>query len=255
MPSVYHLLARQIPAHIQQAHPVFCKFIEYYYRWLQTRGFVSLSDLQNIDSVTNSITIKDSTVDPIKYLHHTISNGSAKAEVVGVDQDRLIIRYLTSDAKFALDDNIHIRANSEDKYTDDQYNNLDRATISQVETLPSAFIDHFSKMLDSDQIFGTHTSNIATILRNVRSLYKAKGSERALKYLIKATKNIDVEIKYPWDNVLRLSDGRWNQKFCITVATDPNYWHYVPLQIDHIRLMYDEEDDYGNQKYKDFAVG
>lgn len=255
MPSVYHLLARQIPAHIQQAHPVFCKFIEYYYRWLQTRGFVSLSDLQNIDSVTNSITIKDSTVDPIKYLHHTISNGSAKAEVVGVDQDRLIIRYLTSDAKFALDDNIHIRANSEDKYTDDQYNNLDRATISQVETLPSAFIDHFSKMLDSDQIFGTHTPNIATILRNVRSLYKAKGSERALKYLIKATKNIDVEIKYPWDNVLRLSDGRWNQKFCITVATDPNYWHYVPLQIDHIRLMYDEEDDYGNQKYKDFAVG
>lgn len=255
MPSIYHLLARQIPAHIQQAHPVFCKFIEYYYRWLQTRGFVTLADLQNIDSVTNSITIKDSTVDPINYLHHTISNGSAKAEVVGVDQDRLIIRYLTADAKFALDDNIHIRANSEDKYTDDQYNNLDRATISQVETLPSAFIDHFSKMLDSDQIFGTHTSNIATILRNVRSLYKTKGSERALKYLIKATKNIDVEVKYPWDNVLRLSDGRWNQKFCITVATDSKYWHYLPLQIDHIRLMYDEEDDYGNQKYKDFAVG
>ena len=255
MPSVYHLLARQIPAHIQQAHPVFCNFIEFYFRWLQTRGFVTLADLQNIDSVTNSITIKDSTVDPINYLHHTISNGSAKAEVVGVDQDRLIIRYLTADAKFALDDNIHIRANSEDKYTDEQYNNLDRATISQVETLPSAFIDHFSKMLDSDQIFGTHTPNIATILRNVRSLYKTKGSERALKYLIKATKNIDVEIKYPWDNVLRLSDGRWNQKFCITVTTDPKYWHYLPLQIDHIRLMYDEEDDSGKQKYKDFAVG
>ena len=48
MPSVYHLLARQIPAHIQQAHPVFCKFIEYYYRWLQTRGFVSLSDLKTL---------------------------------------------------------------------------------------------------------------------------------------------------------------------------------------------------------------
>ena len=254
MPSIYHLLARQIPSHIQQSYPVFCKFIEYYYRWLQTRGFVTLADIQNIDSVTRSITIKDSTLDPLKYLHHTISNGKAIAEVVGVDHDQLIIRYLTADAQFSLDDQIHVRANSRDEYTDDQYNNLDRATISQVETLPSAFIEHFSKMLDSDQIFGTHTPNIATILRNVRSLYKAKGSERALKYLIKATKNLDIEVKYPWDNVLRLSDGKWNQQYCITVASDPRYWHYLPLQVDHIRFMLTDVDNYGRQKYQDFAI-
>lgn len=254
MPSIYHLLSRQIPAHVQQAYPVFCKFIEYYYRWLQTRGFVSLADIQNIDSETNSITIKDSTTDPENYLHHTISNGSAVAEVVGIQDDRLIVRYLTDDAKFELDDRIHIRGNSNDQYTDEQFNKLDRAVISQVETLPSAFIDHFSNMLDSDHIFGTHTPNIATILRNVRSLYKAKGSDRAMKYLIKATKNIDVDIKYPWDNVLRLSDGKWNQQYCVTVASDPRYWHYLPLQIDHLRFMSTAVDNYGQQKFKDFAI-
>ena len=52
MASVYHLLSRQIPAHIQQQYPIFCKFIEYYYRWLQTRGFVSLADVTNTGSTS-----------------------------------------------------------------------------------------------------------------------------------------------------------------------------------------------------------
>lgn len=254
MPSVYHLLARQIPAHIQQQYPVYCKFIEYYYRWLQTYGFVSLYDVRNIDSTTTAITVIDSTTEIQNYLHHTISNGTAVGEVIGIDQDRLIIRYLTADATFTIGDNIHIRANSRDEYTDEQYNNLDTGIIGNVETLPSAFIEHFSRLLDADQIFGVNTPNIATILRNIRQLYQSKGNEQALIYLIKALKGIDVEIRYPWERVLKFSDGRWNRQYCITVAADYRYWHYVPLNMKTIRLMLETTDSDGNQQYRDIPI-
>lgn len=255
MASVYHLLSRQIPAHIQQQYPIFCKFIEYYYRWLQTRGFVSLADVTNIDTTTTAISIKDSTTDIKNYLHHTITNGTAIAEVVAVDDfDRLIVRYLTHDAQFVIDDSIHIRANSDDKYTDEQLQQLDSSVIANVETLPSAFIDHFSRLLDADQIFGTQTANIATILRTIRQLYQSKGNEQALKYLIKALKGVDVDIRYPWEQVLKLSDGKWKRQYCITVRSDERYWHYVPLNMKYLRLMYEDTDDYGNQRYKDFPI-
>lgn len=254
MPSVYHLLARQIPAHIQQQYPTYCKFIEYYYRWLQTCGFVSLYDVRNIDSTTTAITVIDSTTEIQNYLHHTISNGTALGEVIGIDQDRLIIRYLTADATFNIGDNIHIRANSRDEYTDEQYNNLDTGIIGNVETLPSAFIEHFSRLLDADQIFGVDTPNIATILRNIRQLYQSKGNEQALIYLIKALKGIDVEIRYPWERVLKFSDGRWNRQYCITVAADYRYWHYVPLNMKTIRLMLETTDSDGNQQYRDIPI-
>lgn len=254
MPSVYHLLSRQIPSHIIQQYPIFCKFIEYYYRWLQTRGFVSLDQVTNIDSTCTAISIKDSTTDPINYLHHTITNGTALAEVVGIDDDRLIVRYLTADATFATDDDIHVRANSDDKYTDEQQAALDTATISNVETLPSAFIEHFSRLLDADQIFGTQTANIGTILRTIRQLYQSKGNEQALKYLIKALKGADVEIRYPWDQVLKVSDGKWKRQYCITVRSDERYWHYVPLNMTHLRLMYNDTDEYGNQRYRDYPI-
>ena len=254
MPSVYHLLSRQIPVHIQQQHPIFCKFIEYYYRWLQTYGFVSLEDVRNIDTTTTAVTINDSTTDIGNYLHHTISNGTALAEVVGIDRDRLIVRYLTADAEFAIGDAIHIRANSKDEYTDEQANNLDTGIIGNVETLPSAFIEHFSRLLDADQIFSIDTPNISTILRNIRQLYQSKGNEQALKYLIKALKGIDVEIQYPWERVLKFSDGKWKRQFCVTVRGDERYWHYVPLSMKTVRIMSDQKDANGNQIYQDVPI-
>lgn len=261
MTPIYHLIQQQIPVHIQQQNPLFCKFIEYYYRWLQTRSFGSLSNITNIDSTITAISLKDISAnktgrnDISVFLNHTISNGEAIAEVVSIDDnDRIIVRYLTADAKFNIGDNIHIRPNSADYYTNDQANELDTAVVSNAETLPSAFIDHFSRMLDADQIFGTDTPNITTILRHIRELYQSKGNEQALKYLIKALKGVEAEIKYPWDNVLKFDDGKWKKEYCVTVRGDERYWHHVPTTMRKVRVMYDELDASGKQVYKDWPI-
>ena len=253
MSSVYHLLMRQIPAHVRDNHPVFCKFIEYYYRWLQTKGFVRLDQCYNIDSNSRAITIKNGTLPSLKdYVGFTLTDDNGTlAEVIGYDGSKLIIRYITQDQTFSNNSTIYVK-NTSSKASTDTF--ADSATITSIETLPSAFIEHFSKLLDSDQIFSTETSNIATILRNIKNLYQAKGSETALKYLIKVTKNVDVEIRYPWESVLKFDDGRWEKQYCVTVQADPKHWHSFPIQINQVRLMLDYELDNGDIAYKEAYI-
>lgn len=239
MRSIYHLLSRQIPKHIQQKYPTFCKFVEYYYRWLQTTQFVSEDNLRSIDSNLYAVSITEDDNQSItkqyliaNYLGKSISNNQARGEVVGVDNTNLIIRYLTADSEFTNGDQYHICRNSDDSITDD----LTTGTINNIQPLPSAFIEHFSKLLDSDQLFDVKSSNIGIILRHIRQVYQSKGNEQGLKYLIKALKNVDAEIITPWDNVLKLSDGRWNQTYTLSLQTDPDYLHYTPTDIKTVRI-------------------
>ena len=139
MASVYQLLLRQIPAHVRDNHPLFCRFVEYYYRWLQTKSFVTLDQCYNIDSNTNAITIKDGTLDNVKdYVGFTLTdNDGTLAEVVGYDNNKLIIRYITQDQQFTHNQKIYIK-NTSDKVSVDTLN--DSATITDIETFNSAEI-------------------------------------------------------------------------------------------------------------------
>lgn len=243
MASIYHLLNRQIPAHIREQYPVFCKFIEYYYRWLQTRGFDKLEKVTNIDYECQAIAIKDCfdindiNVDPVefakRFIGYTIVNDrGVVAEIIGVDQSKLIIRYLTINESFELNDTLYVRSNA--SISIDQNKKYDRCNVSRVQTLPSAYIDHFSHLLDSDGIFDTNNANIALILKNIKQLYQSKGSEQALQYILKATKNVDSEIRYPWKQVLKPSDGRWQRQFAVNIQVDSATWHHIPTDFNTV---------------------
>ena len=243
MASIYHLLNRQIPAHIREQYPVFCKFIEYYYRWLQTRGFDKLEKVTNIDYECQAIALKDcyNKNDQLipneqfasQFVGYTIVNDSGVvAEIIGFDQSKIIIRYLTMDGVFNMNDQLFIRQNTTFKIDDAR--KYDRATISQIQTLPSAYIDHFAELLDSDHIFDTNNANIALILKHVKQLYQSKGSEQALKYILKATQNIDADINYPWKQVLKPSDGRWRRQFAVNIKVDKTTWTHIPTNFDRV---------------------
>ncbi len=237
--SVYHLLKKQIPTHIQQNYPLFCKFVEYYYRWLQTIGFVDYQSIQGIDDKCQGIEIVDTPHNPSFFVGHTISNGEALAEIVGLADDNktLIIRNLRVDREFKLGDKIHVRKNSDDEYTNDEIDLIDTGTISNTVTISNMFIDHFCKLLDADNLFGNQSNNISTILRHIGEIYKTKGNEEGLTYIIKTLRGIDAEIKYPWDNVLILDGAKWNQPYMITVRSDEEYWQNVPINFSRIRIQ------------------
>lgn len=229
MASIYHLLNRQIPTHIREQYPVFCKFIEYYYRWLQTRGFNKLEKVTDIDYTTRAIGLKNcigkdgnSIADDVfaeQFVGYTITNErGVVAEIIGYNDNKIFIRYLTVDAEFSINDKLYVRQDSSGGIKSDTV--YDTAFVDQLYTLPSAFIEHFSNYLDANNIFGTDNANIALILKNIWQLYQAKGSEQALKYFLKATRGVDADIRYPWKNVLKPSDGKWRKQYAVTLWVD-----------------------------------
>lgn len=245
MAEIYHLLNRQIPPHVREKYPVFCTFVDYYYRWLQARGFSDLRNITDIDFVNRAVSITENTV-PIDLFNGQIIVGEngARALVVGISDDgRLLIRYQTLDAKFKRGETVHIRRSGDDS------DKSASAVIDEVYTVPSVFMDEFSKLLDVDGIFGADTNNIAQILKHIKELYRSKGTADALKYLLKVNRNVDAEVKYPWEQVLKPSDGKWEQLYAVTMKTDPEFLGREPKSAEQARFL-----EYVNRAYADFDL-
>ena len=61
------------------------------------------------------------------------------------------------------------------------------------------------------------TLDESNILKNIRSTYRAKGSEESVQTLMRSLFNKEAEIMYPGEYVLRASDGKWQQDVSIFV--------------------------------------
>ena len=131
------IVASQLPEHIRTSYPVFVKFLEYYYEFLE-------QDQGAYEIVKN--------------------------------------------AKSYLD----------------------------VDKTINSFIDYFLRNYASD--FNTLSSLDKSILiKRIRDLYESKGSELSFQLLFKILYNESIEVRYPYENVLRPSDGIWDQKISVHV--------------------------------------
>lgn len=65
-------------------------------------------------------------------------------------------------------------------------------------------------------------------LTNITHLYRAKGTEAAYKYFFRIIYNIDVTFKYPKDNILKYSDGKWVQQ---------NLLNFEGLSTDDLKVI------------------
>jgi len=66
--------------------------------------------------------------------------------------------------------------------------------------------------------------NKAILLKRIKDLYESKGSEVSFKLLFRLLYDTNAEITYPYENVLRPSNGQWSTQFSIrvtTIAGDP----------------------------------
>ena len=58
------------------------------------------------------------------------------------------------------------------------------------------------------------------MLRKIKQLFVAKGTETAYKFLFKILFDKPISISYPWDVVLKCSDGKWNRDTTIFVRVE-----------------------------------
>lgn len=88
--------------------------------------------------------------------------------------------------------------------------------LRDIDTTIDEFIQYFKNELD---IFGDNYEFIdrAFFLRKAKQIFTTKGTEASYKFLFKLLYNKDAEIHYPWGQVLKASDGKWQQEMSIFV--------------------------------------
>ena len=58
--------------------------------------------------------------------------------------------------------------------------------------------------------------NKRLLVKHIRQLYRARGSQESYRFLFRAMFNSEIDFYYPGDDILRVSDGRWVKETVIT---------------------------------------
>ena len=89
----------------------------------------------------------------------------------------------------------------------------DLKTLGDIDTTLDSFIKYFKKEVAIN--FPNPVVNERFLLQHMKDHYLAKGSEASFKFLFRVLFDKDVTLEYPSRQMLRASDGRWNQDVSI----------------------------------------
>lgn len=93
----------------------------------------------------------------------------------------------------------------------DQYERRDVASLRDLDRTLEDFILYIKRELD---VYGEgeydHIDRIL-LLRKIKEIFTAKGSEASYKFLFRILFDKPINISYPWDSVLKASDGKWRR--------------------------------------------
>ena len=90
-----------------------------------------------------------------------------------------------------------------------QNNEVDLKTIRDIDNTLESFVRYFKNELAPNLPYSSVDTRF--LLKNIKTHYLAKGSEASAKLLFKILYNKDVTVAYPSTQILRASDGKWNQ--------------------------------------------
>jgi hypothetical protein len=89
-------------------------------------------------------------------------------------------------------------------------NGVDLTSLRDLDSTLDEFIQYFKKELASNMPADLKIDD-RFLLENIKNHYLAKGSEQSFKLLFKLLYNKTVQVGYPGQQMLRCSDGRWQQ--------------------------------------------
>ena len=91
--------------------------------------------------------------------------------------------------------------------------------IRDIDTTLEEFIDRFKSEL-AKNIPIELAANKRELLKHIREFYLSRGSEESFKFLFKALYAQEAQLFYPSTQILRASDGKWQQDTSIFVELD-----------------------------------
>ena len=89
-----------------------------------------------------------------------------------------------------------------------EYGDIDRT----VDSFVNYFITNYAQDIGYNTVV-----NKRLLVKRIKDLYEAKGSEISFKILFKLLYDTEVDTSHPYDNVLIASDGTWDQKVSLRI--------------------------------------
>ena len=248
--KISNLINSQVPDFVLEDHPLFLDFVKAYYQLMESAE-IQLTNIGDPDIIklegsaggsiqldgTNvsddddgdNILLEDTSYgDFINGETITGATSRATATILIEDVDDGARLFVTHNNNFIDGELITGSTSAAEasigKYRANPVQNiqqlLDYADIDK--TLASFLLKFRNSFLTSipdrlhDQI------NKRKLIKNIKSLYQAKGTKRASEIFFKLLFNETAEIKYPKDEMLRISDGKWDTRKilrCLEVGT------------------------------------
>ena len=237
--KISFLVDQQLPDFINEEYELFGKFIQKYYEQLEISG-------QPLDIVTNLSTYRD-----IDFYEQNILNQSTTVVGLVSDTDTSItVNDATSFPKFGG----YVKINDEILFyksrTDTELKEVSRGISgntqlgdlysastfvttqasshsngSQVHNISNLFLYAFIKNFENEYLnefpeeYLNQDVDKRTLIKNISSFYKSKGTDKSVKFLFKCLVSSDPEpsIAYPRDFTLKSSDSNWINNYSLKV--------------------------------------
>ena len=241
----------QLPEFVQAENPNFIAFMKAYYEFLESAE-LKLTDLGSIDSIItqaqpvdasstnyviledtnryhpgekNKILLEDTTTGAFVN-GETITGGTSKATaVIRVedinDNSRL---FISSQNDFLISEVVTGGTSNATgvitNYTANPVQNIQQLMqYADIDDTVDQFFDEFKeaflKTIPKDLTAGV---NEKTILKNIKDLYRAKGTKKGHQLFFRILLNEEVLLSYPRTDMLRVSAGDWSENNVLRVT-------------------------------------
>ncbi len=224
------LIDGQLPDFIQSDHPVFSRFLKHYYQYLEA-GELKLTvtidklllnletDSYVLDVDENKIVLEDGTGTSGKFVvGDTITGATSKATatvlVDNLDNDTPRL-FITSQQKFVIDETVTGAISGTGTVVSYRANPIQ--TIQQlldyadIDNTLYDFLDNFrDEFMNAIPLTLTDGASKRRLLKNIRELYRAKGTSEGHNTFMRLLLGEDPEILYPNKYMMRASDGNWD---------------------------------------------
>lgn len=189
-----------IPKEIYNNSENFVLFLKAYYEWMRTCSF-TVSIISGIGFT------KDETVVGLT------SGGTAK--VKQIKSGEIVVLVSTNSKPFNRGENIRGQTSNTVASLRGITDNVIRQTENLIDYRDvTKSVDKFSDSLKDELYSGlsselTNGVNTRLVGRKLRDFYEAKGQEDSYKFIMKLLYDQDIEISYPGDEILIVSDGKY----------------------------------------------
>ena len=254
------LLPEQLPDFIKADHPGFSEFLKTYYEFMESAE-LKLTNLGSKDSIlleegTTTYILQEAENRYRKdIINRSLLEDSANGAfvngetVVGqTSQASAVIRseditvgsrlFVSSQNKFLIDEQIVGQTSNAsgyiESYTANPVENVSQLMeYADVDNTIDVFFDQFKerfmKTIPVKLAVGVDEKNI---LKNIKDLYRAKGTRKGHEIFFRLLLDENVELFYPTENMLRVSDGKWSDDSLLRV-----------VQINDVMLLENDEND------------